>query len=92
MNFRRAIREASGKEKLLAKLGFRQRLKLRIIMFSPSMRRKLEEELLTKAIQHNAVPATTTLDAEIQEIDWEAIIDFIVEWLPVIIKLVITFL
>ena len=66
MNFRKAVREASRK----TKLGFRGRIKLRLVLAIPAYRKQLEEELLLKAIQHNVVPAVTTLDAEIQDIDW----------------------
>jgi len=87
MNFQTAVREASHE----ADLRFGQRMKLRIILWVPAYREKLEEELLLKAIQHNAVPAATTLDGEIQELDWEAVKDFIKEWLPVIIRIVLIF-
>ncbi len=87
MNFRKAVREASRE----ADLRFGQRLKLRIILMVPSYRQKLEDELLLKAIQHNAVPAATTLDGEVQDIDWNAVKEFIKEWLPVIIRIVLIF-
>ena len=87
MNFRKAVREASRE----VNLRFGQRLKLRVILMVPAYRQKLEDELLAKAIKHNAVPANATLDSETQDIDWGVVKDFIKEWLPVIIRIVLIF-
>jgi len=88
MNFRQAVLQASKE----ANLHFGQRVKLRIILAVPAYRRKLEEKLLAKAVKLNVVPASTTLDSALpQEIDWEKVKEFIKEWLPIIIKVILVF-
>lgn len=89
MNFRKAIRKATNK----VKLNFRDRIKLNIILLIPSYRRELEEKLLAKAIEYQIVPPTTMVDTErFDDIDWEQVIDFIITWLPTILRLIIVFL
>lgn len=88
MNFRKAVREASRE----AELMFQERFKLRLVLAIPAYRRQLEEELLLKAVQHSVVPASMTLDADTQDVDWEVVKDFIIEWLPVILRLIVLFI
>jgi len=89
MNFRQAVLEASKD----AELNFGERVKLRIILAIPAYRKQLEEKMLAKAVELNAVPSNTTLDSAFPtQVDWEKIKEFIKEWLPTIIKLIMLFI
>jgi hypothetical protein len=85
-SFRQAVKEASKK----ANLGWRSRFKLRLVLAIPGYRRQLEEQLLTKAVSLNAVPIVTTMDGALPtDVDWDGVIDFIIEWLPTVLKIVL---
>ena len=89
MNFRKAVREAAKE----ADLTRRERFKLGIVLTIPWLRRRLEQQLLEKAIEYQVLPPHATVDAEfLDNVDWQQVIDFIVTWLPIVLKLILIFL
>lgn len=88
-NFRNAIKEAARD----SNLSFGQRIKLSFVLSIPAYRRELEDRLLKQAVRLELVPAVTTMDDTIPEnVDWDNIIDFIIEWLPIILRIMALFM
>lgn len=81
---REAIREAA-KDRETA-LNLRERVKLRIVL-----RRKpelLEREILNHAQVEGVLPTSATLDDDVGAVDWDALLNFIKEVLPIILQLI----
>ena len=82
--FRQAVLEASKD----AELNLRERLKLRIVLrLRPDL---IENELLKAAIAEGIMPLNSTVDSDAATatIDWDALLAFIKELLPLILELI----
>lgn len=85
--FKQAVLEAAQD----ADLNLRERFKLRIVL-----RRRpelLENELLKAAVAEGIMPVSSTVDSDAAtaSIDWDALLNFIKELLPVILQIISLF-
>lgn len=86
MTFRQIIREAAKE----ANLNRRERIKLRMaLLVCPE---RLEQELFNQAQAEGFVPVGTTIDGNVGAFDWAAFFEFIKEYLPTILQMIILFL
>lgn len=89
MTFRKIIHQAIRE----SKLTFGQRATLNAALLLPGKRRRLEDKILNEAKLQAVVPAVLTMDADAQiDIDWDKVKEFIMDYLPVIINLLMLFL
>lgn len=91
MNFRQAIKQAVKD----SKLSYYQRAKLNAAMLIPSFKKKIEEKILAEAKIQNVVHDTLSLDDSgdfVGSINWDTVIDFIKNYLPVLIQILVTIL
>jgi hypothetical protein len=85
--FRQAVLEASKD----VDLNLRQRFKLRVVLrLRPEL---LESELLKAAVAEGIMPLNSTVDSDAAtaNIDWDALLKFIKELLPVILEIISLF-
>jgi hypothetical protein len=85
--FRQAVLEASKD----ADLNLRERFKLRVLLNRrPEL---LESELLKAAMAEGVMPLNSTVDSDAAtaNIDWDALLNFIKELLPVILQIISLF-
>lgn len=87
-NFRGAVLEASKQ----VRLGFWKRAKLRWILSSSRLTDRLMRQCLVEAQAAAVVPLTLSVDGVDAQIDWSAVLEWLIENLPTIISLILLFL